>query len=39
MFPLQNEVPNSPSAGLTTVTFNNSVKMVTYLACFIVCGN
>lgn len=26
-----------PSAGLTTVKFEKSVEMVTYLACFIVC--
>uniref|UniRef100_A0A1B6C9L0 Aminopeptidase n=1 Tax=Clastoptera arizonana TaxID=38151 RepID=A0A1B6C9L0_9HEMI len=32
-----NEVADSPSAGLTTVTFATSVKMSTYLACFIVC--
>ncbi len=28
---------DSPSVGLTTVKFQKSVEMVTYLACFIVC--
>ena len=35
--PVANEVEESPSTGLTTVTFQKSVPMVTYLACFIVC--
>ena len=35
--PVANEVGESPSTGLTTVTFQKSVPMVTYLACFIVC--
>ena len=35
--PVANEVEESPSSGLTTVTFQKSVPMVTYLACFIVC--
>lgn len=33
----QSATDNSPSAGLTTVKFEPSVEMVTYLACFIVC--
>ena len=35
--PVAEEVEESPSNGLTTVTFQKSVPMVTYLACFIVC--
>jgi glutamyl aminopeptidase len=35
--PVDAEVEGSPSSGLTTVTFEKSVPMVTYLACFIVC--
>ncbi|XP_047485886.1 glutamyl aminopeptidase-like [Penaeus chinensis] len=35
--PVERELPNSPSAGLTEVRFQRSVPMVTYLACFIVC--
>ncbi|KAG7170009.1 glutamyl aminopeptidase-like [Homarus americanus] len=35
--PVQNEVAESPEAGLTSVVFEKSVPMVTYLACFIVC--
>lgn len=35
--PVEREVPNSPSTGLTEVKFVKSVPMVTYLACFIVC--
>ena len=33
----QNEKVNVPSRDLTEVTFEKSVPMVTYLACFIVC--
>lgn len=35
--PVESERPDSPSPGLTEVVFENSVPMVTYLACFIVC--
>lgn len=35
--PVEREEENSPTTGLTTVTFQKSVPMVTYLACFIVC--
>ncbi|XP_068219694.1 glutamyl aminopeptidase-like [Palaemon carinicauda] len=35
--PVEREIPNSPSQGLTEVIFQRSVPMVTYLACFIVC--
>ena len=35
--PVQEETSNTPSRGLTTVTFDKSVPMATYLACFIVC--
>ncbi|XP_046631093.1 glutamyl aminopeptidase-like [Daphnia pulicaria] len=35
--PQQSFVDDSPSVGLTTVKFQKSVEMVTYLACFIVC--
>ena len=35
--PVKSEVEDSPSRGLTEVTFEKSVPMVTYLACFIVC--
>ena len=33
----QSRKDNYPSEGLATVTFQKSVPMVTYLACFIVC--
>jgi glutamyl aminopeptidase len=33
---MQNEMDDSPEAGLTTVEFRESVPMVTYLSCFIV---
>lgn len=33
----QNEEADTPSPGLTEVTFEESVPMVTYLVCFIVC--
>ena len=36
-FVRQGSEADKPSAGLTTVHFQKSVKMVTYLACFIVC--
>ena len=35
--PVKEEVPNTPAAGLTTVKFEKSVPMSTYLSCFIVC--
>lgn len=35
--PEEREEADSPSQGLTTVFFQKSVPMVTYLACFIVC--
>ena len=35
--PVEVEEEESPANGLTTVTFQRSVPMVTYLACFIVC--
>ena len=35
--PVAEEQENSPTAGLTTVIFQKSVPMVTYLACFIIC--
>ena len=35
--PEESQATNLPSNGLTTVTFQKSVPMVTYLACFIVC--
>ncbi|XP_066980516.1 glutamyl aminopeptidase-like [Macrobrachium rosenbergii] len=35
--PVEREIPDSPSPGLTEVIFQRSVPMVTYLACFIVC--
>jgi len=35
--PEESQRANLPSTGLTTVTFQKSVPMVTYLACFIVC--
>ncbi|XP_065573933.1 glutamyl aminopeptidase-like isoform X1 [Artemia franciscana] len=35
--PETKSIPDAPSPGLTTVEFEQSVKMVTYLACFIVC--
>lgn len=34
---VEREVKDEPSSGLTTVYFKESVPMVTYLACFIVC--
>ena len=34
---VKEEVPNTPAAGLTTVKFDKSVPMPTYLSCFIVC--
>ena len=35
--PVDTEIQNSPSKGLTEVKFQRSEPMVTYLACFIVC--
>jgi len=35
--PEERQVQDSPRPGLTEVTFQKSVPMVTYLACFIVC--
>jgi len=35
--PVKEEIPDSPSKGLTTVKFEMSVPMSTYLSCFIVC--
>ena len=35
--PVVDQKEDSPTAGLTTVIFQKSVPMVTYLACFIVC--
>jgi len=35
--PEKNSTDGIPEPGLTTVEFDTSVKMVTYLACFIVC--
>ena len=35
--PVEKEVANRPSKGLTEVQFQKSLPMVTYLACFIVC--
>jgi len=36
--PVASEKPDTPRVGLTEVTFEKSVPMVTYLACFIVCN-
>ena len=35
--PEASSVPDSPSAGMTEVTFEKSVPMVSYLAIFVVC--
>lgn len=35
--PVQSETADQPSSGSTEVTFQESVPMVTYLVCFIVC--